>query len=279
MSERGESIDFWKMHGAGNDFVLVDGRDGRFPCSNAEWIASIARRCTGIGCDGVIVIQESKAADFRMRFFNPDGGEADMCGNGARCVARLAHDLGIVPAEMTLETRAGVIGAKCQEGAVRLAMSEPTGLVVDCPLEVDGERLVYGFVNTGVPHVVVEVPSVSEVHVLKVGSGIRYHERFSPVGTNVNFYSVEEGGCLRIRTYERGVEGETLACGTGIVASALVAAKSGRVTPPVSVVAASGDTLVVDFRLAGDAVLDVTLVGPVTYVYKGSIELPQWKVS
>lgn len=265
------NIPFWKMQGASNDFILVDDRAQTFPASDGKWIAAISARRTGVGCEGVILIQPSEKADFRMRFFNPDGSEVDMCGNGARCVARLARELGAAPGRMTIETPAGMLRAEILREQVRLWLTPPKDWRLEGALKLAGLEIRYGFVNTGVPHVVVEVDDLDGWDVRAVGRAIRHHEAFSPAGTNANFIRITGPRALRVRTYERGVEDETLACGTGITASALIAARTGRVTPPVQVTAASGDVLTVDFRLTADSAEDVTLLGPAEHVFQGSL--------
>lgn len=270
----GRPFPFWKMHGAGNDFILLDDRAGKFPVSDGAWIARVAARRTGIGCEGIILIQPSDKADFRMRFFNPDGSEVEMCGNGARCVARLASEIGAAPASMSIDTVAGLLRAEVKGDNVRLHMTEPTNWRVGRTLDIDGRKFAYGFVNSGVPHAVVEVEDLAACDVQALGAKIRYHKEFTPAGTNANFIAVTGPSSLKIRTYERGVEGETLACGTGIVASALVSAKAGRVSAPVKVTAASGDVLTVDFKLSDGGASDVTLLGPAVHVFKGTVDYP-----
>ncbi|MCC7300070.1 MAG: diaminopimelate epimerase [Verrucomicrobia bacterium] len=265
-------IKFWKMHGAKNDFVLFDDRRGRFPADDRAFIAHIAARHSGVGSEGVILIQTSATADFRMRFFNPDGGEVDMCGNGARCVARLAFELGVAGKKMTIETQAGQLKAQVMQKGVRLWMTSPSGWNLNGSLELAGRNLMYGFVNTGVPHVVMRTGELSNVDVQEVGSAVRRHRQFAPAGTNVNFMEIAPDGGLCIRTYERGVEAETPACGTGVTACALIAAKNGWVKFPVNVRVASGDTLVVDGMLTDDGARDVTLTGPAEHVFEGTLE-------
>ncbi|MCF7838467.1 MAG: diaminopimelate epimerase [Candidatus Marinimicrobia bacterium] len=264
-------IRFWKMHGAANDFILVDDRAETFPWRDREWLQAVAARHTGVGCEGFILIQPpAGAADFRMRFFNPDGGEVEMCGNGARCVARLAYELGIAPVEMRFETVAGPVQAQVRDSEVTLGLTPPKDWRLAGSLALpDGQRLAYGFVNSGVPHVVVEVPDVTQVDVAGWGAAIRHHADFAPAGANANFITVTGPGALRIRTYERGVEAETPACGTGIAAAALVAGRQGRVTPPVAVTCAAGETLHVDFQLTAEGAEGVTLTGPATHVFEG----------
>jgi diaminopimelate epimerase len=266
------AIPFWKMHGASNDFVLVDDRDGAFPAGDRAWIASVSSRRTGVGCEGVILIQRSTKANFRMRFFNPDGGEVEMCGNGARCVARLAQEIGAAPAKMTIDTVAGVLRAEVMGAQVRLFMTHPRDWRLDGSLDAAGRQVAYGFVNSGVPHVVVPVEDLKGVDVQGLGSAIRRHPDFAPAGANANFARATGPNSLEVRTYERGVEAETLACGTGIVASALVMARMRRVAPPVRVSAASGDVLTVDFRVTDDGADGVTLVGPAVHVFRGTLE-------
>jgi len=259
------------MHGAGNDFALFDDRAARFPVSDTGWISRIAGRRTGIGSEGILLIQKSKKADFRMRFFNPDGSEVDMCGNGARCIARLAHDIGAAPAKMSIQTGAGILRAEVLGELVRLEMTTPRDWLMNRSLLLGGRRIRYGFVNSGVPHVVVKVADVSKQDVAKTGAAIRYHGDFAPAGTNANFITITGPGSLRIRTYERGVEAETLACGTGIVASALVAGMNGEVESPVRVTCASGDVLEVGFELRGKGARNVTLLGPAVHVFEGTV--------
>ena len=263
------NIPFWKMHGAGNDFVLVDDRGVSFPASDSSWLSAIGSRRTGVGCEGIILIQPSATAHFKMRFFNPDGGEVDMCGNGARCVARLAHDIGVAPAQMKFDTGAGVIAAEMVGGQVRLSMTTPKDWRLDQTIDLGGVKRPYGFVNSGVPHVVMPLEDFDGEDVAKTGAAIRYHKDFAPRGTNVNFIKVTGPSSLKIRTYERGVEAETLACGTGMVAAGLVAGRRGWVKPPVKITCASGDVLEVNFTLTADGAEKVTLLGPAAYVFTG----------
>ncbi len=264
-------IPFWKMHGAGNDFVLVDDRALTFPCRDAAWLAALGARRIGVGCDGFLLIQPSDGADFRMRFFNPDGGEAEMCANGARCIARLAAELGAAPPDMAIETVAGLLHATVEDEEVLLEMTPPVDWRVDRTLEIGDQRVSYSMVNTGVPHVVIETEDVGTCPLDELSPSVRYHEAFAPAGTNVNFVQVTPPTGLAVRTYERGVEAETLACGTGIVATALIMAAKGRVHSPANVTAASGDILTVSFEGSGTAVDSVTLRGPTRHVFEGTL--------
>ncbi|MEX1119243.1 MAG: diaminopimelate epimerase [Terrimicrobiaceae bacterium] len=265
-------LDFWKMNGAGNDFVLLDNRQGSLVLSGAS-IARLCDRNRGVGADGVLLVEPAVAgADFRMRYFNADGGEAEMCGNGARCFARFAQRLlNNGTDSLSFETPAGEIQARLEGENVRLQMSNPHSWQDPRALDLAGNIRQTHFVNTGVPHAVVFVEDLNHVDVQAEGAAARYHEVFAPKGTNVNFVSVESPGHLAIRTYERGVEGETLACGTGVVASALIHAKSHAVGSPVSVQVRGGDILTVTFLIKDSNYQDVTLTGPADFVFQGRI--------
>lgn len=268
-------IPFWKMHGAANDFILVDDRRMTFPAADRAWLARIMARRTGAGSEGILLIQPAAGkAHFRMRFFNPDGGEAEMCGNGARCVARLAHDLGVAPAQMEFETLAGLVRAEVRGDRVLLRLADPKDWRLDRALTIDGREVRYHFVHSGVPHVVVATDALDGVNVQDLGRKIRYHGDFAPAGTNVNFIQVTGPRALRVRTYERGVEAETLACGTGIVACGLIAGRLGLVQPPVSIAAASSDVLEVNYTLTESGATGVTLLGPAVHVFQGTLTHP-----
>ena len=267
-------IPFWKMHGAGNDFILIDDRQNKFSADNIELIKRICCRRTGIGSEGLILIRSSTIADFRMRFFNPNGNEAEMCGNGARCVAQLAHDLRITGTTMKFETRAGIISAEVNHKSVKLQLPPATSYLKDQTLITQsGEEINYDFINTGVPHVVVQTKDLENYPVTKNGYAIIKHQDFAPNETNVNFAQLCSKDSINIRTFERGVEDETLACGTGITATAISMALRNLVHPPVSVTAASGDRLIVDFCIQNSTVSKITLTGPATHVFSGEIEL------
>jgi diaminopimelate epimerase len=268
------TIPFFKMHGAANDFIVVDDRNLVFPAQDTEWLAAIMRRNTGVGSEGVLLIQPSDTAHFRMRFFNPDGGEVDMCGNGARCIARLAFDLGVAPARMQFDTLAGIVGAEVNGDTVCLTMTEPHDWRMQQMLTIGGREMPYHFVNSGVPHVVMEVADLDALDIQRLGAAVRYHEAFAPAGTNANFIEITGPQSLRLRTYERGVEAETPACGTGIVACGLLAGRAGRVAPPVTIHSAGGHALVVDYEPTETGAQRVTLTGPAEYVFQGTLHHP-----
>jgi diaminopimelate epimerase len=264
-------IKFWKMHGAGNDFILIDDRLGQFPASDLAWIKQICSPHNGVGAEGLILLQSSDETSFFMRFFNPDGAEADMCGNGLRCAARLAHNLGIAEKEMTIKTNSGLLKAAIMENSVRVAMPLASGIRLNFTVQADEKSIICNFINTGVPHAVVETDNLEAVDLQRIGPLLRRHKDFAPQGANVDYMRVTGGHSLSVRTYERGVEGETLACGTGITACAIVAVLNNRLTPPVQATCRHGDTLEVDFKISGNSIENVTLSGPAEYVFEGEI--------
>jgi diaminopimelate epimerase len=264
---------FIKMNGAGNDFVMLDNRSGSIQLSR-EQISKICDRHRGVGADGILLLENpSDRADFRMRYYNRDGGEAEMCGNGARCFARFANKVAGTNGPITFETPAGIIGAELKGDRVTLQMSDPTDLRLNVPLQLEGEDAVVHFINTGVPHVVIPVSRVDMVRVPARGAAIRYHEMFSPKGANANFMEKRGSKNIAIRTYERGVEDETLACGTGVVASALVFAVLAKTRGPIGVLVQGGTELTVDFDKEGDRFRQVRLTGPAEFVFEGTIEV------
>ena len=266
-------VRFTKMNGAGNDFVMIDNRAGDVRLDSAQ-IARICDRHRGIGADGILLLEKARnGSDFRMRYFNSDGGEAEMCGNGARCFARFANKVAVAPGKISFETPAGVIGAELHHELVTLHLSEPTDLRLNVALRVGDASKTVHFINSGVPHVVVPVTQIDDVDVRRDGAAIRHHEMFSPKGANVNFIEKRGSKNIAIRTYERGVENETLACGTGVVASALIFAATETADGPIGVIVRSGSELTVGFKRAGENFRDVTLTGPAEFVFEGTIEL------
>ena len=254
-------VTFAKMHGAGNDFVMVDDRSGTFPADDPAFVARLANRPDGIGCEGVILVRKSSAADFAMRFFNPDGSEADLCGNGARCVAAFAFAIGAAPsARMRFETRAGMVAAEVlEDGRVTIQLPDPKDLREN-------------FVNSGVPHAIVPVEDLPATDVDGEGRRIRWSEAYAPAGTNVDFVRWTGPASLDIRTYERGVEAESFACGTGSVAAAVVGVAQYGLSFPVTVTTARGCTLVIDGAFDGSRFRGITLTGPVKTVFRGEID-------
>jgi diaminopimelate epimerase len=269
---RTKNIPFAKMSGSGNDFVVIDNRKELVPRrSMRAFVKAVCRRGLSVGADGVIFIQASRRADFRWHYFNSDGGEAEMCGNGSRCAARFAALKKIAPKRMTFETLAGIIHADVGAKGVTVVLPLPHDLRLNVTVEVSGKSYDAHFLNTGVPHTVLLLDDVEAVDVQGLGRAIRFHPLFAPAGTNANFVRIDGPHRLTIRTYERGVEGETLACGTGSVAAAVMAGLLGKVTSPVTINTRGGPPLIVGFELEGHAIRRVELTGEVRLVYEGKL--------
>lgn len=271
-------IPFTKMNGTGNDFILVNNMSGAYDMvKERAFIAAVCTRKRSLGADGLICLEKSGRCDFSWRFFNADGGEAEMCGNGARCAARFAVENAIAGPELSFETLAGVIHAQVSGSQVRVGLPSPGEFQRDIRLEIDGSELVMHAINTGVPHVVLFVDDVESQQVETLGRVIRFHERFAPQGTNVNFVSRGQDALLFIRTYERGVEGETFACGTGSVAAALVAAALGTASLPVTLQTRGGEQLCVYADSAAPPYGQIFLEGPTRKVCEGTLCVEAWE--
>ena len=265
-------IPFMKMSGSGNDFILIDHRESILKEDHLkDFIRKVCRRRISVGADGLILIEPSQKADFKWRFYNADGSEAEMCGNGGRCAARFAYLKGIAGPSLKFETLAGILSAQVDGKRVKLEMTKPFGLKLDETISIDGEEQIFSSINTGVPHAVLFVEDLEGSDILRMGRAIRYHSYFAPSGTNVNFVQLEKGSQLSIRTYERGVEDETLACGTGAVASALIAAFKGLVKSPVSIKTRGGEVLTVYFEIEGREVKRVFFEGDVHIIYEAEM--------
>jgi diaminopimelate epimerase len=270
-------IPFFKMSGSGNDFIIIDNREAIVPEGRLhQLVVGACRRKMSVGADGLMLIENTTDVDFKWRFFNADGSLPDMCGNGARCAARFAFLNGIAGKQMAFETLAGIIEAEVGERTVRIRMTDPYGLTIGHPLALEGKTIPVGSVNTGVPHVVMMVTDIEAVDAVATGRKIRYHQDFSPEGTNVNFVSRSAEGEIFIRTYERGVEEETLACGTGNVAAALVLAVEQDLASPVTLTTRSGGQLTVHFKRSGDSFSDVFLEGDARVIYRGELWEEAW---
>lgn len=267
-----EPITFYKMSGSGNDFIVIDNRQKIIGKEDLiRFIALVCRRKMAVGADGLILIEDSDKADFKWHFFNSDGGRAEMCGNGARCAARLSYLKGIAGPNLTFETDAGLISAQVTERCVKIKMPDPTGLKLAYEIELTDGPFTLNSINIGVPHVVILVAEIEDLDVVKTGREIRFHRRFQPAGTNVNFIHTNAAGHVSIRTYERGVEGETLACGTGSIAAALVMASEHGLPSPIKVKTKSGDFLTIYFKRKPDGFTDVHLKGDARLIYKGEL--------
>jgi len=265
-------ISFWKMSGSGNDFIIIDNRDLSLDVGDLPAFARrLCARKISVGADGLFLIEPSKVADFKWQFFNSDGSMAEMCGNGSRCVARWAYQTGVTAAKLSIETLAGVIDAEVRDDTVKVRLTEPSPLKQNIPVFLEGGECGLDCIDTGVPHAVCFVASVEACDVAGTGRQIRRHEVFQPKGTNANFALVLDRHKMRVRTYERGVEDETLACGTGVVASVLAAAGRNFVDSPVDVTVQSGEILCVYFSRAGDVFREIYLEGKVKMVYQGTL--------
>ncbi|OGS03639.1 MAG: diaminopimelate epimerase [Elusimicrobia bacterium RIFOXYA1_FULL_47_7] len=268
-----KTIKFAKISAAGNDFILVDNRKKVVPRDVSSLARKWCHRKFSIGADGLMLLEESPKVDFRMRFYNSDGSVAAMCGNGGRSIARFAHILGVAGKHMVFESDAGLISASMVGKNVRLRLSEPKDARLDFTLKVEKKEFAASFINTGVPHTVIFVNDIEKADVDTLGRMVRYHREFAPQGTNVNFVEKKDAHSIYVRTYERGVEGETLACGTGVTASAIISALRGIIKPPVNCLTRGGDVLKVSFTLNHEG----DLLSPVSSVYlEGPAEVSFW---
>ncbi|MFH1507331.1 MAG: diaminopimelate epimerase [Candidatus Omnitrophota bacterium] len=272
--KRIRQILFTKMVASGNDFVVLEDSLGLSAISFRHLARQMCDRKTGVGADGLLVLGKTKSADIRMRIFNADGSEAEMCGNGARCSALyMSRQSSVVVGQkrLKIETIAGIIEAQVNELDVRIKLTEPKDIKLDIPIKINNRKLKVNFVNTGVPHTVIFVQGLDDIDVFNLGREIRFNKRFAPAGANVNFIEIINKDSIRIRTYERGVEDETLACGTGSVASALITACRLSLVPDgsINIHTQSGEVLKVYFQREEALFKDVWLQGGARLVYRG----------
>jgi diaminopimelate epimerase len=288
------NIPFSKFSGAGNDFIMIDNREQRITAEGIQltgyegqpkklglqtFITQICRRGLSVGADGIILIENSTVADFKMRYFNADGSEADTCGNGSRCTARFAYLKGIAQRKMRFETRAGIYEAEITEqDTVKVNLSDPGQIKLNINLKTSIGKLTVHFIDTGVPHVVVFIsdienavrnPKLENLDVCGLGKELREHPVFQPAGANVNFIEIVDRHKLNIRTYERGVENETLACGTGSIGSTIIAYRLEKLIPPVTVHTHGGSLLKIYFEATPDSITQVMLEGDARFIYEG----------
>ncbi len=272
-----KKLSFFKMHGAGNDFVVIDHADG---LDYTDLAKRVCDRHLGIGADGLLILASSQQSDYRLRIINSDGSEAEMCGNGARCMAvYISAKFAVVPELFSMETLAGVVRASVDGEIASVQLSNPRGYQPNMDIKFGDQKLTGHFINTGVPHTVVFLHSLAEVDVNGLGTVIRNHPVFGPKGTNVNFVEKIKDGFVALRTYERGVEAETMACGTGSVAAALVGYLQGqrKLAPAkgatMKVVTKSGEVLDVTFDLdvkdEKPVISNVWLKGSGKFICKG----------
>jgi diaminopimelate epimerase len=267
-------VEFTKMNGAGNDFVLIDNRERNIKLSRDQ-VVRICHRQRGVGADGLFLLVPNTTgkAQWAWEFYNSDGSTADMCGNGARCFARFIQRTAGANGKTTFETGAGVITAAFEGERVTVNLTAPRDLRLgDKVITKDGPIILHSL-NTGVPHAVIFVPDADKAMVQQLGHEIRFHSHFAPKGTNVNFAQVLGKDSIRVRTYERGVEGETLACGTGVTASALVSSRVHRFSSPIKVQVQGGDILEVSFQEQAENFSDVRLTGPAEFAFEGRLEI------
>lgn len=274
-SPRNAPFEFSKMAGGGNDFVVIDNR-ARGLVDGAALARRICTRRLSVGADGLILVEGSAKATVRMVYFNSDGSRADFCANGTRCAARFAFLNVMAPRRMTIETDAGVVGAEIQESSVSLTLPAPKGFQAETPLETPGGTVAGSYIVVGVPHYVTYVlGNLWSRDIDSVGRALRHHASLAPDGANVNFVSVASPSEIRVRTYERGVEAETLSCGSGVVASSCVSALTGKVDRTISVLTRSGIRYLVEMEIdeiGGERqVRQVRLTGDARLVYKSQL--------
>jgi diaminopimelate epimerase len=263
---------FAKMAGGGNDFVMIDHRQAGIT-NPGELTRRICTRALSVGADGLILVEPSPRASVRIRYYNSDGSLGEFCGNGTRCAARFAYLSELAPRKMTLETDAGIVSAEVlDDERVTISLPPPNSFRADRPLDVEGTTVRGSSIVVGVPHYVVFLrDDLWEQDIRPLGSAIRRHRELQPQGSNVNFVVVRDSGSIEVRTYERGVENETLSCGSGVVASVAVSALFGKVKPPVRVLTRSGITLEVALRVDGGELRDVYLTGDARLIYRGTL--------
>jgi diaminopimelate epimerase len=262
------------MTGGGNDFVLFDNRKKVLTLNYSALAKKVCDRKFSVGADGLLVLENVENAHFRMVYYNSDGSRAEMCGNGARCISRFAYLLNAAPDKLQFITDAGPMSAEIMGETVKIKMSAPKDLKLDIALKFpDGKELQCSHMNTGVPHAIVYVTDIDKINPNELGPKIRHHKEFGPNGANANFVFHKDKHSLTVRTYERGVEAETLACGTGAVASSLISGAKSLVKSPVSCLTRGGETLKVYFKMNEDKTFEeVYLEGPATVCFKGEIE-------
>ena len=273
-----DKIEFYKMSGSGNDFIIIDNRRNSIDETGlSDLIARVCRRKMAVGADGFILVENADMADFKWRFFNSDGSIAEMCGNGARCVARFAHLNGIAGPNMSFETLAGIVEAQIIGNRVKVKMTDPTEFKTDEAIDLKNGPVTISSINTGVPHVVIVKERIDNADIVEMGREIRFHERFSPAGTNVNVVCHMADNTIAIRTYERGVEDETLACGTGSAAGAIVMAHKMKIGSPINVQTKSGGYLSIFYREKEGRYYDIYLEGDARIIYKAQLWEDAWK--
>jgi diaminopimelate epimerase len=262
-------ITFAKASGAGNDFVVIDNRHGEHPFDHSRFATAICNRRSGVGVDGLLVLEGSEVADFAMKYYNSDGSYGGMCGNGGRCIARYASQKGPAGGHLRFEALGFVYEAVITEATISLRMRDPRGYRPDIKLRAGGTSYTLSFIDTGAPHAVTFVSDLDGFDVAAVGRAIRYASEFAPAGVNVNFAELTGPSSIKLRTYERGVEAETLACGTGSIAASVVGARERGLKMPVEVRVRSGEALIVNGDTTSEGYLGITLEGGADILFFG----------
>lgn len=267
-------LHFSKYTGCGNDFILINNIDLKLSDQDGDLFTEWCDRHFGIGADGVVLLEKSQSADFSMRIWNPDGSEAEMCGNGLRCLIKFIVDQGYPEQSYRIETKFAVHQSYYSQNGITVCMGTPKDILWDMHAVIDNENHIFHYMDTGVPHTVSFVEDSKKCDLAKFGPKVRSHPIFGKRGTNVNIASVDqEKGVITLRTFERGVEGETLACGTGVTAAALAAAYKFKMKSPIKVSVQSQDTLEVAFKEEDNQFHSVTMTGPALHIFDGTIEL------
>jgi diaminopimelate epimerase len=257
-------IHFYKYQGAGNDFIMVDNRTLFFPKNDVSLIHKLCDRRFGIGADGLILLESSDKEDFTMIYFNADGKEGSMCGNGGRCIVAFAKKLEIIGNETTFKATDGLHYAKIENDLINLQMADIENIEI---------YDTHTFLNTGSPHHVKFCNAIAPLNVAEIGAKIRYGAPYFEEGTNVNFVEQISDNSFKVRTYERGVEDETLACGTGVTAVAIAANKTDRTAEERIFIEVLGGNLEVSFKKEGNCYKNVFLKGPAQFVFEGNINV------
>lgn len=264
---------FSKYSGCGNDFILIDDLEEKFPIQNTSLITKLCDRHEGIGADGLVLLQKGGSCDFRMRIFNRDGSEAEMCGNGLRCLMAFIHDLGIGKQACTIQTMQRQLKAQVTPHGIQIQMGNAINYRSKINILIDQKNFLIDYLDTGVPHLILFMDSLEGIDVEKLAPKFRYHQEFAPKGANVNFVKILQPGKISIRTYERGVECETLACGTGAAAAAIASAANYTMQLPITVEFKSGDSVIVDFKHENGQIRDIVQTGPTRKIFHGVIGL------
>ncbi len=269
-------VNFLKVEASGNDFVLIDNFKNQYKFQYKDFARAVCNRHRGIGADGILVLEPSDQADFKMRYLNSDGSEGGMCGNGGRAIARYAsHILG--KNILSFEALNHIYKAEVKGDNVLLLMKNPEN-IKQVTISYKEQEIPIWSIDTGAPHAVIFWKDISsfekefdDFNILELGRYIRYHELFAPKGTNVNFVQKTDTNKIKIRTYEKGVENETLSCGTGSIASAIISFLKLKLSPPIKIIPLSKDELLIDFAIDDNKVVNVTIEGKVNFVFKGGL--------